>query len=420
MKKSYKKTKYPCIYKDENTGKYAVDISKRINGKQLRTTKTGLENEKEAKEILKNADELLQELYNKKYKKVSEIQKKKESNDIITFDYYLDKYFNHVLLETNNQNTIYKKKNKFRHYITPYFKKDDGSMYDIREIDVTTIEGFKQYLNDIKKVNNEPLSIDTKNTVFAQLSAYFNYLTDYLEVLDKNPCKNVKNFKVPKKEIVYYTLEQFNKLMDTIDNDEKGDLKTKLLCKAILSILLYTGYRPSEVFGLKFKYFDYDLINESEINTDIIKIKFDETLVYSKGGWLVSDGKTEESKTNSYIGKKSLLPLFNYIKYMNNKELVYNPNDYIFLNPATGKVYSLENIRKMINKYMDEAELPRLKLKDFRHSTGTLLLSNGASLEEVKEKLRHTSIRTTEKHYATFYEENKMNIAKSMDRIINM
>ena len=63
------------------------------------------------------------------------------------------------------------------------------------------------------------------------------------------------------------------------------------------------------------------------------------------------------------------------------------PNDYIFINPNTGKVYSVEYIRKQINYFMDKAGLPRLKLKDFRHSTGTLLLSNGYSLEEVKEKL---------------------------------
>ena len=65
---------------------------------------------------------------------------------------------------------------------------------------------------------------------------------------------------------------------------------------------------------------------------------------------------------------------------------------------------------------MKTAGLPHLQLKDFRHSTATLLLSSGYSLEVVKEKLRHSSIRTTEKYYATFYEECKIDVAKDIDK----
>ena len=67
---------------------------------------------------------------------------------------------------------------------------------------------------------------------------------------------------------------------------------------------------------------------------------------------------------------------------------------------------------------MDKAGLERLKLKDFRHSYATLLMSNGYRLEDIKEELGHTSIKTTEKHYATLYDENKKNIARNIDKLL--
>ena len=55
-KKKYDKTKYPNIYKNKQNGTYAIDLSlgyNNITGKRVRTTRTGIKNEKEAKELLK-------------------------------------------------------------------------------------------------------------------------------------------------------------------------------------------------------------------------------------------------------------------------------------------------------------------------------------------------------------------------------
>lgn len=57
-KKKYIKTKYPNIYKNVENGTYAVDLSLGYNykGKRIRTTRTGLKTEKEAKELIKNEE----------------------------------------------------------------------------------------------------------------------------------------------------------------------------------------------------------------------------------------------------------------------------------------------------------------------------------------------------------------------------
>ena len=158
-KKKYTKTKYPYIYKNIDNNTYLVDIDKTINGKRIRTSKSGITGITEAKNIFKNADEIAKEIYDKKYKKETMLEKRQKEQNKITFDYYLESYYKHVELEVNNKNTIYKKRNKFNNYILPFFKEiknDYGEEFDIREIDFIVIEQFKQYLNERKKINSEP------------------------------------------------------------------------------------------------------------------------------------------------------------------------------------------------------------------------------------------------------------------------
>ena len=42
----------------------------------------------------------------------------------------------------------------------------------------------------------------------------------------------------------------------------------------------------------------------------------------------------------------------------------------------------------------------------------------GYRLEDIKEQLGHTSIKTTEKFYASLYDENKKSMARNMNKLI--
>ena len=70
-KKKYEKTNYPNIYKNKENKTYAIDISlgyDNITGKRIRTTRTGIKTEKEAKNLLKKLtinDKLKKDLINK-------------------------------------------------------------------------------------------------------------------------------------------------------------------------------------------------------------------------------------------------------------------------------------------------------------------------------------------------------------------
>jgi integrase len=205
--------------------------------------------------------------------------------------------------------------------------------------------------------------------------------------------------------------------MDTIDKDSSKEYHTQLLIKAVIEGLFFSGFRLGEFLGLRFKDIDFDILNKKNIDKEEIKIEIKTPITYD-GGWIETKGKTFDSIRTKYLGKNSFTPIFEYVKYWQAYGVRYNKDDYIFTSPISGKIISPTQLRQHVNYYMDKAGLKRLKLKDFRHSYATLLMSNGYRLEDIKEELGHTSIKITEKHYSTLYDENKKNIAKNIDKLI--
>lgn len=399
-KDKFEKTKYPNIWKNIEDGTYAIDISLGYDkrGKRIRTTRTKIPTEKEAKKILKDEKEL---------NKIKMYITEKE-----LFQDLLEEYYNWLLYSKKvSVLTVRTKRSRMNSRILPFF--NNMKIVLINEND---IQKFHKFLDQEKKENEQPLDSETKHNIHKTLSSYFNWLKDHKKIIQINPCTTVSNFRIEKKEIKYYTLENIDAVIKEIDCDELLDTFKKKFAKAVIKGLFFTGFRVGEFMGLRFSDIDFDILNKESIDVDEIKIEITEPVTYGKNGWNPTKGKTKKSLGVCYIGKSAFFYIFDYVKYMQKCGFEFDKNDYIFLNPISNKITSPTQIRKLIYHYMDLAGLPRLKLKDFRHSYASLLLNNGYRLEDVKEALRHESIRTTEKHYATLYSESKKNLAKDIDR----
>ena len=402
MKKSeYEKTQYPNIWKNKENGTYAIDISLGYDsrGKRIRTTKTGIKREKEAREILQN-------IKLKKDLKLGITEKAR-------FEDLLEEYYSWLLYGKKvKETTLKRKKSRFNSRILPFFK-------GMKLVSITRndIEEYHRYLDKIKKDNGSPLDSETKNSIHKTLSAYFNWIISYKDIIKTNPCKSVSNFRIEKKDIEYYKLDDLELLLQTIDTDTSKEEHTKLLVKAVIQGLFFSGFRLGELMGLRFKDIGFNILDKDTIDKEEIKIDIKTPVTYDSG-WIETKGKTFDSIRSKYLGKKSFKPIFDYVKFWQNNGIIYSKDDFIFLNPLNNKIISPPQLRKHINYFMDKAGLKRLKIKDFRHSYATLLMSNGYRLEDIKEELGHTSIKITEKHYATLYEENKKNIAKNIDKLL--
>lgn len=396
--KIYEKTKYQNIYRNKTKGTYTVMLDLGyINGSRRKTSQSGFEKIQDAKDFLMNSENINKVTYDFK------------GNYL--FKDLLSEYFEYMeKVEKLKLETVRRKRKRFDFHMNFFYEKK------ISKITVKDISLWHEYLNSYKKEDGTLLSADTKNTMHKQLSSYFNWLLLKKKVINSNPCSEIKNFKIPKRKIEYRTLEEINQVFDTIDNSSMYPKNIRLLIKAILKLFFFDGFRTGEEFGLKFIDFSFDLINCDLNEEEIIKISINRTVYYTTGGWIITDGKTYDSLREIYVNSNVLKPLIEYIRCMQRMGVKYEPNDFIFTNPKNSKIYSQEYLRKIINRYFDEAGVPRVKLKDLRHSYATFLLSNGYRLEDIKDALGHTNVKTTERYYATIYEENKAKMAADIGK----
>jgi len=394
-KKKYKKTKYPNIYKHIENGTYAVDLSLGYDysGKRIRTTRTGLKTEKEAKDLIKNSE--------KQAKIKQGIEFNYMSMDLI------EEYFDWCLYsDKQKKSTVINKRGRFNKHIIPFFE----------NIELNNIDGNDNIIEDWHKylMEKEDICDETRNTLHKRLSAYLNWLQKKKKVIKVNPCTLVKNFALPYHEILYYDDKQIKQLRKTMKNYKKNKL-VAYRTLAITDTIYGMGLRLGELQGFWPSDFDFDLLNSTVCNEKVVKVHLNRTIVDDKE---ISDGKTKGSLDVLYVGANTINSILNYINYCKSIGIVFKENDFIFKNPDRNWPYAQQTIRTNINFFIDKAGLPRRKVKELRNSTASYLISNGCGLKEVQEQLRHASSNTTSKHYATLFVENKIKRAEMMDNAL--
>lgn len=240
--------------------------------------------------------------------------------------------------------------------------------YDLKRFDIffkgdvlkVTYDDIQRYLESVNDLSARSLAHH-----ITVLTSFYNFLIDE-KIIDKNPCENIINAKIPKKLPVYLTEEEVKKLLDIPLNTEY-DYRNK----AMLELLYATGLRISELVNLK--------VNDVDFNECIVR-------VFGKG-------KKERIVP---IADVALKYLSIYMNEYRDKILNGVLSDYIFISNSKKNI-SRQGFFKILKK-----ETMRCGIKKdvsphvLRHSFATHLLSHGANLRIIQELLGHEDISTTE------------------------
>lgn len=388
-KKKYEKTKYPNIFKNKKNGTYSIDLSlgyDNITGKRIRTTRTGIKTEKEAKELLK---------------KLTSDEKIK--NDIVNNAYFnevFEKYLYSCEFEKKLAYNTIKKRTGFYH---SYFKDFFQNIKLNKLIKKNGVE-FQQYL--LKK----NISDRTRSDIYSLLIMFINWCVNN-DYLVKNPFKGIENFSYEDKKMDFYTIEDFQKLIDYMkDKYNKKKEHITLVASLFCNFLFFLGTRAGETQALKDEDIDY-----KEYTVEINKS------IYFKKGTGNVEGKTKtlSSKRKLYTSQKLIDKIINY-KNILKKEYGFNlsKSNYIFTNPLTSELYNIETIRHEINKCMEEAGVKHIRLHDFRHSHTALLMSQGEELYYIQKDLGHSRYDITANIYGHIEEKKKKTVADKLEQFM--
>ncbi len=218
------------------------------------------------------------------------------------------------------------------------------------------------------------LSTARKNDIRSILRSIFNHAQLYYN-LQSNPVtlfpKFKKTVKEQLKEFNVYTPEQFKIFLNAIP--DKYDSQ-----KALFFVLFWTGMRLNEANSLRFKDIKENIID--------LHMQFDK-------GW--KPLKTNGSKRKIPIDKKTL-DIIRSMKYKWSQYPDFSNEWFIFGGPKQLAYTTIERIK---NKAIQNAELPYVRIHDFRHSHASYLIEKGVNIYKISKRLGHTSISITLDRY---------------------
>jgi len=252
----------------------------------------------------------------------------------------------------------------YRAHIGPHF-----GHYPLIDIDEHEILVFR------KSLVEKGLSSSTINAKIMKPLRMALLLAHKRELIDKYPCRDIKNLVEDVPDIDPLSFEELRNLLASIKN-KKPEYYDMLL------IWSRTGLRPGELYALKWKYVDYFTK----------KLIIRETRLPSG-----SEGPVKTPSSNRDIELRPTV-----IGALKRQESRTGLMDgHVFLTHAN-KPFSDAFMRKKFRHLMKLAGLKYRPPKQMRHTFATLHIAAGENISWVSKTLGHADVQTTLKKYNRF------------------
>lgn len=280
----------------------------------------------------------------------------------------------------NKQSVIYDKENVFRIFVLDKYEKTP--------IDNLTKEELTIWQDNIWNRKNEKTGSYFSYQYLSKIRTFFSTFLTWVEERYgyKNNLTLVKKPKrrQPKKEMKFWTKEQFATFISVVDNPTYN---------ALFTFMFYTGRRKGEIFALL----------KTDIQAD--KVTFGKSVnrrTYRAEKWEVTSTKAEKTCT---------LPVCKPVQEAIKR---YTP-------PKEGKFYfggeeplPPTSVDRAFKRYTALAGLPQIRIHDLRHSFVSLCIHLKANIMVVAELISDT-VEQVMKTYGHLYQEDKLNILSKID-----
>lgn len=366
----YEKTRYQNIYRHKKNKNYII--------RNRETSISEINNDK-IYDI-----EVAKKILNKMNLDILKAQK--QANSLFFKDLW-SKYISHCEnVSKLAYNTLKKKKSIYR-----CFLKD----LDNKKVDKISKQEIADYIAVL------PTTDKQKNATLVMLKGFFTWCMDQ-EIIFSNPTQRINSIKVNKAEMKYWSVEQFQRFMTYISEIDNPHAKR---IKMFVLIELNLGDRPGETRALTWKVMNQDhstigvlhSIDHDPNTKDYLKVT-----------------KNYQSERTVDVSDKLITAISEYKKYL---ESIYeNVNDIIFWNYGLHKPYSDTALRKQFYKYCDEANVPRIRLYDLRHTYVALMMNEGWELYHISKRIGHKNYATTVDKYGHLEDKVRKEIAKTTDK----
>ena len=274
----------------------------------------------------------------------------------------------------------------------------DISIEDLSSLQPVDFEEFQEYLKAYKGPDNK-LETNSRTGIARKMSCLRSFY-DYLykrKLLSSNPVRLVDMPKIKEKAIIQLDPDEVASLLDYIENYGKQLSGVKLYHYnkqkyrdiAIVTLLLGTGVRVSELVGL---------------NISDIDFKNNGIRILRKGGneMIVYFGEEVEKALRDYleISRNAITPLSGH-------------EDALFLSGQKKRI-SVDAVEKMVKKYASAISAKTITPHKLRSTYGTALYRETGDIYLVADVLGHADVNTTKKHYAKLSDARRRAASKAV------
>lgn len=245
-----------------------------------------------------------------------------------------------------------------------------------RTITLRDLHAFLAYL-DREKQN----AASSRTRKISAMRTYFSYLTDTIQILDKNPADGLESPRLQKRYPVYLTLDESKRLLTQINQTKNDFLRTRDYAMTLL--FLTCGLRLSELAQI-----DIDAIKVDSLN--VIGKGNKERTIFLTNSVLEAIRDCEKHRPET---EDPALFLSTHKQRMTNRAIQYRIDKHLAEAGFDTKLYSTHKLR---------------------HTAATLLYKHGkVDIRTLQELLGHESIATTQIYTHTDDEQLREAIAKN-------
>lgn len=281
---------------------------------------------------------------------------------------------------------------EFRGYmlkvILPYLGKTKLS-----DISDRTVQMYMDYLkNTYRTPQNRHVSQQTMKHHYSTLNLIFAHAVK-LGYIEQNPMSKVEAPKLTRHKVDALTRGEVSTFIREIEN-------LPLSQQTMYTLLLTTGLRRGELFGLQWK--DVDFSNK------LLHVERNVTYT-SLSGVVVGLPKTETGIRVVPLTERALTLLEEY----KQSEAPLDEKAYLFHavdNPTIPRDPTY--LTKHMKKFMKRVGLPDMSPHDLRHTCASIMLQSGADIKSVQDMLGHADASTTLNFYAVSNIDNMRESAR--------
>ena len=262
----------------------------------------------------------------------------------------------------------------------------------VNEFNIQTYKKIQLYLD------HKSYSVEYKNKVLGLLKRVIKYSHKYHNTNDYmlNYIENYKRVNEIKKEMDFFTYEEFKKFISVVD---------EFNYKTFYETLYYLGLRQGECCALTW----------DDINFNKKEVSINKTLTTKLKGQLytISSPKTVNSNRTIPIPLKLLKSYEILLKQAQTKKY-FKTSWFVFGDELPFRETTIQ-VKK--NKYCKLSGVKQIRIHDFRHSCASFLIQHGASIVLVSKYLGHSKISTTLDTYTHLYKNELLEVSKMIDTL---